>query len=61
MSPNAWVRVDPSGDVTLLIEKADLGQGVWTGLAMILADEMEADWARVLWSKLLPCPESTST
>jgi isoquinoline 1-oxidoreductase beta subunit len=45
--PNAWVRVDPSGDVTLLIEKADLGQGVWTGLAMILADEMEADWARV--------------
>src|SRR5437763_484430 len=47
MAPNAWVRVESNGDVTLLIEKADLGQGVWTGLAMILADEMEADWARV--------------
>jgi isoquinoline 1-oxidoreductase subunit beta len=46
-APNAWVRLDPSGNVTLLIEKADLGQGVWTGLAMILADEMEADWAKV--------------
>jgi len=47
LTPNAWVRVESTGDVTLLLEKADLGQGVWTGLAMILADEMEADWARV--------------
>lgn len=47
MVANAWVRVDSSGEVTILLEKADLGQGVWTGLAMVLADEMEADWAKV--------------
>jgi isoquinoline 1-oxidoreductase beta subunit len=47
LEPNAWVRIDRAGDVTVLIEKADFGQGAWTALAMILAEELEADWAKV--------------
>jgi isoquinoline 1-oxidoreductase subunit beta len=47
LSPNAWLRIDPSGNVTVLIEKAELGQGAWTALAMILAEELEADWAKI--------------
>ena len=44
---NAWVRVAPSGDVTVALPQAEMGQGAWSGLAQILADEMGADWRRV--------------
>ena len=44
---NAWVHIDANGDVTLITPKSEMGQGVLTSLAMILADELEADWTRV--------------
>jgi isoquinoline 1-oxidoreductase subunit beta len=44
---NAWVHMDTNGDVTLIVPKSEMGQGVLTSLAMILADELEADWTRV--------------
>jgi isoquinoline 1-oxidoreductase beta subunit len=46
-APNAWVRIDKTDAVTLLIEKHEMGQGVWTSLPMILAEELDADWANV--------------
>jgi isoquinoline 1-oxidoreductase subunit beta len=46
-SPNAWIRVATNGDVEMLISKTEMGQGVATGMAMILAEEMSADWSRV--------------
>ncbi len=45
--PNAFVRIDPDGVVTLTIQRPEMGQGVRTALAMILAEELEADWAMV--------------
>lgn len=45
--PNHWVRIDPDGTVTLTIGRAEMGQGVRTSLAMILAEELEADWSRI--------------
>ena len=45
--PNGWVRVAPDGTVTLTIGKSEMGQGVRTALAMILADELESDWPRI--------------
>lgn len=44
---NAWVRVAPDGSVVVAIPQAEMGQGVWSGLAQILADEMGADWRQV--------------
>lgn len=44
---NAWIRIDPDDTVTFSIDKAEMGQGVLTSLAMILAEELDADWARV--------------
>lgn len=44
---NAWVRVAPSGEVTVALPQAEMGQGAWSGLAQILADEMGAAWERV--------------
>src|SRR2546428_8246058 len=42
-APNAWVRVGTDGIVTLTVDKSEMGQGSQTGLAMILAEELEAD------------------
>src|SRR2546428_11046162 len=44
-APNAWVRVGTDGIVTLTVDKAEMGQGSQTGLAMILGGEREADWS----------------
>jgi isoquinoline 1-oxidoreductase subunit beta len=46
-APNAWIRLDENGDVTILVHKSEMGQGVWTALPMIVAEEMDADWRRV--------------
>lgn len=46
-TPNAWLRIDTAGTVTVLIEKSDLGQGIFTTLAMLVAEELEADWGRI--------------
>ncbi|HXE89439.1 MAG TPA: xanthine dehydrogenase family protein molybdopterin-binding subunit [Terriglobales bacterium] len=44
---NAWVRIDKAGQVTLIVAKSEMGQGVYGTLPMILAEELEVDWARV--------------
>jgi CO/xanthine dehydrogenase Mo-binding subunit len=45
--PNAFIAIDPSGDVTITVARSDMGQGVRTALPMIVADELDADWSRV--------------
>jgi isoquinoline 1-oxidoreductase beta subunit len=42
-----WVRLTPQGEVIAIVPHADLGQGTHTALAMMLAEELDADWARV--------------
>jgi len=44
---NAWVRIAPDDSVTLVIDKSEMGQGVVTSLAMLLAEELELDWTKV--------------
>jgi isoquinoline 1-oxidoreductase beta subunit len=55
--PNGWVRVGADGSVTLTIGKSEMGQGIRTSLAMILADELEADWAHIKVVQALPGPD----
>ncbi|ACL59680.1 xanthine dehydrogenase family protein molybdopterin-binding subunit [Methylobacterium nodulans] len=45
--PNAFVRIAADDSVTVVIKHLDMGQGNTTGLATILADELDADWAQV--------------
>ena len=54
-APNAWVHIGTDGIVTLTIDKSEMGQGAQTGLAMILAEELDADWSTV---RLGPVPEN---
>ncbi|MGA8445789.1 MAG: xanthine dehydrogenase family protein molybdopterin-binding subunit [Roseiarcus sp.] len=44
---NAFVVIDPDNSVTLRIAKSDMGQGVLTSMAMIVAEELECDFAKV--------------
>jgi len=45
--PNAWLTITPDGVTTVHISRAEMGQGIGTALAQIIAEELEADWARV--------------
>lgn len=47
ITPVAWVRLDPSGTVTVICHRSEMGQGIRTAMPMCVADEMEADWKKV--------------
>ena len=46
-APNAFIRIDEHGVVTLISPQVEMGQGVYTSLSMIVAEELDADWNRV--------------
>jgi isoquinoline 1-oxidoreductase subunit beta len=45
--PNVYVAIDESGLVTIVAHRSEMGTGIRTGLPMVLADELEADWTRI--------------
>jgi len=47
LAPNAFVRIDGEGIVTVLAKHLEMGQGVYTGLATIVAEELDADWKNI--------------
>ena len=55
--PGAFVHIDPKGVVTIQINRLEFGQGSHTGLARILADELDADWNDVR-AELAPAGEA---
>ena len=42
-APNAFIRIDATGHTTLVMPQVEMGQGVYTAVAMILAEELDAD------------------
>jgi isoquinoline 1-oxidoreductase beta subunit len=46
-APNAFIRIDAAGQTTLVMPQVEMGQGVYTSIAMILAEELDADFAKV--------------
>jgi isoquinoline 1-oxidoreductase beta subunit len=55
--PNVWIRIDPDESVILTIWRSEMGQGVRTSLAMLLAEELEADWRRIKLVQASPGPD----
>jgi isoquinoline 1-oxidoreductase beta subunit len=47
LAPNAFVRIAPDDTVTVLAKHVEIGQGSHTGLATIVAEELDADWAQI--------------
>ncbi len=48
ITPVAHVRLDDTGTVTVVCHRSEMGQGIRTTMAMVIADELEADWKRVV-------------
>jgi isoquinoline 1-oxidoreductase beta subunit len=46
-APNAFVRIGADDSITIIAKHIEMGQGSYTGLATILAEELDADWAQV--------------
>ncbi len=44
---NCWIVIAPDDAVTIRVARAEMGQGALTGLAMLVAEELECDWAKV--------------
>src|SRR5690606_16550600 len=47
LEPSVYLRIGADGIVTVIVHRSEMGQGVRTGLAMAIADELEADWSTV--------------
>jgi isoquinoline 1-oxidoreductase beta subunit len=46
-APNAFLRIGADGGVTIISKHLEMGQGSYTGIATVLAEELDADWAKV--------------
>jgi isoquinoline 1-oxidoreductase beta subunit len=44
---DAWIHVQPDGSAELILAQSEMGQGVYTSLPMLLADEADLDWKRI--------------
>jgi isoquinoline 1-oxidoreductase beta subunit len=47
-APNAFIRIDEAGRTTLVMPQVEMGQGVYTSIPMILAEELDADFSMVV-------------
>jgi isoquinoline 1-oxidoreductase subunit beta len=45
--PNAFVRIAPDNTVTVIVKHVEMGQGTYTGLPTLVAEELDADWAQI--------------
>jgi isoquinoline 1-oxidoreductase subunit beta len=47
-APNAFIRIDSKGKITLIMPQVEMGQGIYTAIAMILAEELDAAFEQVV-------------
>ncbi len=52
-APNLWINLSRDNYLTVFVNKSEMGQGVYTGLAMLVAEELDFPWERV---RVMPAP-----
>ena len=58
-APNAFIRITPDDAIKLIINKSEMGQGVYTSLPMLIAEELDANWEKVQVEAAPATPEYT--
>ncbi len=56
-TPSLWISIETDGTVKITCHRSEMGQQVWTSMAQIVADELEADWADVKIVQALGHPQ----
>jgi isoquinoline 1-oxidoreductase beta subunit len=56
LKPNAWVRITPDNQITIITEVPELGQGTRTANVMMVADELEVEWSDIHWEQAPTVP-----
>jgi len=56
-TPNLFLKIDPSGLVTITCHRSEMGQQIRTSIAQIIADELEADWSKIHIEQALGDPK----
>jgi isoquinoline 1-oxidoreductase beta subunit len=46
-SPNAFIRISPDNTITVIVKHVEMGQGTYTGLPTLVAEELDADWSQI--------------
>jgi isoquinoline 1-oxidoreductase beta subunit len=46
-APNAFIRINPDNTVTVVVKHLEMGQGTYTGLPTLVAEELDADWSQI--------------
>ena len=46
-TPNAFIRISPDNTVTVIVKHVEMGQGTYTGLPTLVAEELDADWSQI--------------
>lgn len=59
--PNAFVRIAPDNTVTVLLKHSEMGQGIWTSIPMVVAEELGCDWTKVRVEHAPAAPEYAHT
>ena len=45
--PNAFIRIDKDSTVIVIAKHLEMGQGIYTGMSTLVADELDADWSQI--------------
>jgi isoquinoline 1-oxidoreductase beta subunit len=54
--PNAFLRIGSDDSVTVVLAHSEMGQGIWTGLAMLIAEELDCDWSKIRCEHAIAAP-----
>ncbi len=61
VSPNAFIHIAPDNSVTVLLKHSEMGQGVWTSIPMVVAEELGCDWSTIRVEHAPAAPEYAHT
>jgi isoquinoline 1-oxidoreductase subunit beta len=60
-APNAFIRIEPDGQIVLTMPYIEMGQGTYTSIPMLIAEELEVGLKQVGWNMLRPTKSYTAT